>query len=77
MCVCCVAGSTEYVAAYKGNECLFYEEEVQPGSTPFDEDLTCRGSAWAGNVTLKVRERTSSTPTPTPFLWVFDQSPRP
>ncbi|CAM9839151.1 unnamed protein product, partial [Hapterophycus canaliculatus] len=47
------AGNTEYVAAYKGGECLFYEEEVQPGSTPFDEDVTCRGSAWAGNVTLQ------------------------
>ncbi|CAN0481894.1 unnamed protein product [Ectocarpus sp. 12 AP-2014] len=47
------AGNTEYVAAYKGDRCLFYEEKVQPGSTPFDEDVTCRGSAWAGNVTLK------------------------
>lgn len=42
------------MAAYKGDRCLFYEEKVQPGSTPFDEDVTCRGSAWAGNVTLKV-----------------------
>ena len=48
-------GNTEYVAAYKGDECLFYQEEVQPGSSPFDEDVTCRGSAWAGNVTLEVR----------------------
>ncbi|CAN0190568.1 unnamed protein product [Scytosiphon promiscuus] len=47
------SGNTEYVAAYKGSECLYYEEEVQPGSTPFDEDVTCRGSAWAGNVTLQ------------------------
>ncbi|CAN0390676.1 unnamed protein product, partial [Ectocarpus sp. 12 AP-2014] len=47
------AGNTEYVAAYKGDRCLFYEEKVQPGLTPFDEDVTCRGSAWAGNVTLK------------------------
>eukprot|EP00903_Cladosiphon_okamuranus_P005398 g5386.t1 len=47
------AGNTEYVAAYKGDECLFYQEEVQPGSSPFDEDVTCRGSAWAGNVTLE------------------------
>eukprot|EP00752_Nemacystus_decipiens_P001804 g1743.t1 len=46
------AGNTEYVAAYRGDECLFYQEEVQPGSSPFDEDVTCRGSAWAGNVSL-------------------------
>ncbi len=50
----CATGNTEYVAAYKGDECLFYQEEAQPGSTPFDEDVTCRGSAWAGNVALKV-----------------------
>lgn len=39
-------------AAYKDGVCVFYEEHMETGEL-FD-DVMCRGSTWAGNVSLEV-----------------------
>lgn len=49
-----ITGRTDYTAAYKGDECLYYQEQVEVGK-PFDQDALCRGSSWAGNVSLQVK----------------------
>lgn len=51
---CLWAGTTNYMtAAYKNGQCLFYREHMGSSDDAFD-GATCRGSAWAGNLTFQV-----------------------
>ena len=49
----CFSGKTIFKAGYKGDTCLFYTEISEPGDH-IDDEAACRGSAWAGSVSLKV-----------------------